>query len=66
MKAQLPQSDSLRKALGNSRIFDEADYYKSKKVVMGGEEDLPDVDDDEEIEEDDFDDDFEEEFPEEI
>ncbi len=60
MKVQPQQSDSLKKALGNSRTFDEAEYYKSKKVEMGGDDE-----DDPEIEEDD-DDDYEEELPEEI
>ncbi|MES2528715.1 MAG: hypothetical protein V4598_16645 [Bdellovibrionota bacterium] len=60
MKVQPPQSDSLKKALNNSRhTFDEAEYYKSKQVEMGGDEDDPDLDDED-------DDDYEEELPEEI
>jgi hypothetical protein len=54
------QSASFKKALGNSRPFDEADYYKSKKVEMGGEEDFLDLDDEEEMEYDDDDDDDDE------
>ncbi len=61
MKVQPERTDSLKKALSNSRhTFDEAEYYKSKKVEMGGDEDAPDID------EEDEDDDYEEELPEEI
>ncbi len=60
MKVQPERSNSLKKALQNSRPFDEAEYYKSKQVEMGGEEDP------ETTEEDDDDDDYEEELPEEI
>ncbi len=61
MKVQPEKSNSLKKALENSRPFDEAEYYKSKKVEMGGDEDTPENEED-----DDDDDDFEEELPEEI
>jgi hypothetical protein len=53
------QSASFKKALGKSRPFDEADYYKSKKVEMGGEEDFLDLDDEEEMIDDVEDDDDE-------
>ena len=68
MKVQPQQSDSLKKALGNSRTFDEAEYYKSKKVEMGGDEEVSDIgdEDEEEVEDFDDDDDYEEELPEEI
>ena len=58
MKIQPERSDSLKKALQNSRPFDEAEYYQSKQVEMGGDEDPESVEDD--------DDDDEEELPEEI
>lgn len=55
--APIEKSDSLKRALSGSRpTFDEADYYKSKKVEMGGE----DVDQEEEEFEDDDDEEFEE------
>ena len=55
--APIEKSDSLKKALSGSRTtFDEADYYKSKHVEMGGEDALE--------EEEEFEDDDEEEFEE--
>jgi hypothetical protein len=56
MKTPQESTDSLKKALGGSRTFDEANYYKSKQVEMGGEDD-----DDEEVEDFIDDDDDEEE-----
>ena len=50
--APIEKSDSLKKALSGSRpTFDEADYYKSKKVEMGGEDDFEEEEEEEEIEE---------------
>lgn len=51
MKTPQDRTDSLRKALSGSKTFDEADYYKSKQVEMGGEDSIGD--DPEELEEDD-------------
>ncbi len=50
------RTESLKKSLMRANVFDEADYYKSKKVQMGGEDrdrakDLPDEDEDMEDEE---------------
>lgn len=56
MKTQPVQSDSLRKALEKSHVFDEADYYQSKKVEMGGDEEVEEVDDEEDEEIDEGDD----------
>lgn len=57
MKTPTEKSDSLTKALNGSKTFDEANYYKSKQVEMGGEdleeeleEEFGEDDDDEEIE----------------
>lgn len=53
MKPTHEQSDSFKKALDKSKTFDEANYYKSKQVEMGGDdvledtEESPDEDDDE-------------------
>ena len=52
MKTPPPQSDSLKKALEKSRTFDEADYYKSKKVEMGGEDEDSETEDEEEEDDD--------------
>jgi hypothetical protein len=38
MKIPNQQSDSLKKALKGSRTFDEADYYQSKTVEVGGDD----------------------------
>ena len=50
MKTPQETTDSLKKALGGSKTFDEADYYQSKQVEMGGDDA---VGDDPETEEDD-------------
>lgn len=55
MKEPIEKSESLKKALRGSRPFDEAEYYKSDKVEMGGEdavkEDEDEIDDEGEEEE---------------
>ena len=57
MKTPQDRTDSLKKVLSGSPIFDEANYYMSKQVEMGGEdavevepEDTEDDDDGEEEE----------------
>jgi hypothetical protein len=51
MKTPIEKSESLKKALDGSKTFDEASYYKSKQVEMGGDDILDEKDD--EFEEDD-------------
>lgn len=53
MKTPQDRTDSLKKVLSGSRTFDEANYYKSKQVEMGGEDAIGE--DPDEIEEEDDD-----------
>lgn len=48
MKEPMEKSESLKKALRGSRPFDEAEYYKSDKVEMGGEDVLEEEEDEDE------------------
>lgn len=54
----IEKSDSLKKVLQGSETFDEANYYKSKQVEMGGDDVLDDSEEDkpEDDDEDDFED----------
>jgi hypothetical protein len=48
-----PESESLKKALRERKPFDEAEYYQSRQVEMGGEDVLkedPEEEDDEDYE----------------
>ena len=56
-------TDSLKKAMMRPATFDEASYYKSEKVEMGGEDDTDDLEQD--FEDDDEDEDGEGEGPDE-
>lgn len=58
VSAPIEKSDSLKKALQDSKTFDEANYYKSKQVEMGGDDILDDSEEDK-PEDDDEDEDFE-------
>lgn len=52
MKTTHVKTNSLKKALSGSRPFDEADYYLSKQVEMGGDkDDREDEDEEEEVSE---------------
>ncbi len=53
MKTPIEKSDSLTKALNGSKTFDEANYYQSKQVEMGGENAIGDEDDEDEFDDDD-------------
>ncbi len=56
----IEKSDSLKKALDGSKTFDEANYYKSKQVEMGGDDVMEELeendpeDDDEDFEDHEF------------
>lgn len=60
MKNPAPQpSDSLKKAMQGPGTFDEANYYQSKQVEMGGDDVLGDVNQPDEEDEDEEEEDHE-------
>lgn len=55
MKPTHERSESLKKALDGSKTFDEARYYQSQQVEMGGDDVLEEVNKPTEEDEDDDD-----------
>ncbi|MFL5785540.1 MAG: hypothetical protein ACJ76H_13070 [Bacteriovoracaceae bacterium] len=59
MKSSPEKSESLKKALGMPRPFDEAEYYQNNKVEMGGDDVMDEPEEFEETDDLDDDDDYE-------